>query len=173
MSSLGRFAVLVAALLIVIGRAAAVAPEIRDGGKFFGEEAVKKGNETIREIYKKYGKDVLIETFATVPPADIDKFKDMTNDEKKAYFRKWAIQRHDLAVVQGVYILVCKQPTKLEVLISPKTKATFDSKAYRHLMELLINNFKEKRQEAFDKGLMAAVTFIKETFEKAKSEKKD
>jgi len=170
MSSLARFAVVVVALLVFLGRAPAVAPEIRDEGKFFSEDAVKKANEIIREISKKYGKDLLIETFATVPAADAEKVKTMTNDEKKVYFRKWAIQRAEHAVVHGLYILVCKQPTKLEVLISKKTRATFDDKAYKKLMELLLTEFREKR---FDKGLLAGVNFVKETFEKAKSEKKE
>jgi uncharacterized membrane protein YgcG len=170
MSSLGRSAVIVVAWLALVGRAAAVAPEIRDEGKFFSADAVKKANEIIRDIYKKYGKDLLIETFPSVPAADKDKVKTMTNDEKKTYFRKWAIQRAEHAVVRGVYILVCKEPTRLETLVARQVRSVFDEKADKKLREILLADFRNKR---FDEGLLAAVKFVQETFEKAKPEKKD
>jgi hypothetical protein len=49
------------------GRASAVAAEIKDAGKFFSPDAVKKANDDIREIARKYDRDLLIETYSTVP----------------------------------------------------------------------------------------------------------
>src|SRR2546430_858559 len=63
-------AVQAAVWALLAGAALAVAPEVRDQGKFFSPEALKKADEQIREIYRKYGQDVLVETFNTVPGED-------------------------------------------------------------------------------------------------------
>jgi hypothetical protein len=170
MSFLGRLVVIAFAGLTLVGQATAVAPEIRDEGKFFSDDALKKANDLIREIYKKYGTDLLIETFPTVPADDKDKVKNMTTDEKMAYFKKWAVQRAERAVVGGIYILVCKDPTRLETLVSRKTQSVFDEKAYKRLREILLTEFRKKK---FDDGMLAAVKFVQETLEKAKTEKKE
>jgi uncharacterized membrane protein YgcG len=167
MTFLGRSAFFVVAWLAFVARAAAVAPEIKDEAKYFSPEAVKKANETIREIYKKYGKDLLIETFASVPADQAEKVKDMTTAEKNTFFRKWAVQRAQQSVVQGIYILVCKDPRNLQILISKKTESVFDSKAFKKLKENLFTDFGNKK---FDEGLLAAVKLVKDTLEKAKSE---
>src|SRR5437762_49110 len=87
------------AWLACAGRAAAVAPEIKDGGKFFSEEAVKKANEQIREIAHKYDKDLLVETFMTVPDDKAEKVKAMSREEREKFFSEWARQRAEKAVV--------------------------------------------------------------------------
>jgi hypothetical protein len=65
----------------------AVAPEIRDDGKFFSSAALKKADARVREIYRLYDRDVLVETFATVPASDADKVKTMDEVKRKAYFQ--------------------------------------------------------------------------------------
>ena len=51
---------IIPAFLLILGanRAIAVAPEIKDDGKFFSADAVKKANAEIRAIARKYDKDV-------------------------------------------------------------------------------------------------------------------
>src|SRR5690349_714442 len=78
MSRRGRWAVpplVYAVLLAGAGRAAAVAPEGKDEGKFFSADAIKKANEQIHELTRKTGKDLLIETYATVPTDQVEKVK--------------------------------------------------------------------------------------------------
>ena len=66
---------------------AAVAPVIKDDGKFFSPEAVHKANEKIKKIAQEYNKDLLIETFPEIPP---DLKKDYQPDKKNEFFQKWA-----------------------------------------------------------------------------------
>src|SRR5438132_11429576 len=94
-------------LLTLSGWALAVAPEIRDGGKFFSGEAIKKANKEIHEIAKKYDRDLLIETFATIPGEQAERVKNMSHEERAKFFRNWAMDRAEAAVVHGVDILVC------------------------------------------------------------------
>jgi hypothetical protein len=163
MSGLGRCAAVAVAWLALSGRAAAVTPEIRDEGKFFSADAIKKANEIIREIYGKYDRDLLIETFATVPGGEDerDKVKRMDAKEKSEYFRKWAIKRAETAVVNGVYILVCKDPTNFQIQITKKGRTAFDRQSFMKLRETILDEFRDKR---FDEGLLAGVKFVRDQF---------
>ena len=155
-----------AVALAVAARAHAVAPEIRDEGKFFSPEAVKKANEQLRDIYRKYGKDVLIETLASIPADHLEKVKAKSDKDKTAYFRKQVLDRVKERVVNGIYILVTKEPKYLYVDITPKARNVFDREFYDRVRELLFANFGENR---FDEGLAAALKAAHEKLEKSAS----
>jgi uncharacterized membrane protein YgcG len=143
--------------LLCAGRAGAVAPEIKDEAKFFSEDAVKKANKQIREIARKYDKDLLIETVAGVPADQAERVKDMSAAERDKFMRNWAEDRADAAVVRGVYILVVKDPAHLQIVVTRKSGLT--DKARRELRDLLVKDFREKR---YDEGLEAAVKYVQE-----------
>jgi hypothetical protein len=167
MSRCGRGVILplVLAGLTLTGRAAAVAPDVNDVGKFFSAEAVKKANEQLREIYSKYDLDLLIETWATVPPADIEKVKGMSDREKAEYFTEWAQKRAKYRVVNGIYVMVCKSPTRLQVELTTRARRfDFDNEARDRLAKLLTNEFRDRR---FDEGMMEAIRFVRERLAKA------
>src|SRR5262249_3607776 len=111
--------------LWAVGHTAAVAPEVRDEGNFFSPAALKKADERVRDIYRKHGRDVLVETFATVPADDVEKVKAMEADQRNAYFLKWAKARADLRVVNGVYVLLCKEPLHWQVGVVEKEPRKF------------------------------------------------
>jgi hypothetical protein len=167
MSGLGRFIAVTVAWLIISGRAVAVTPEIKDEGKFFSADAIKKANEIIREIYGKYDRDMLIETFATVPgdEAEREKVKKMDREEKFNYFRKWAANRGEAAVVHGVNIVICKDPTYFKINVTRKGESALDQKAVRKLQEIILNEFRDKR---YDEGLLEGVKFVRDRFAAAK-----
>jgi hypothetical protein len=141
--------------------ALAVAPEIKDGGKFFSADAIKKANKEIREIAKKYDRDLLIETVATIPGDQAERVKAMTREERAKFFRNWATDRADVAVVHGVYILICKEPAFLEIIFTPRGRQAFDKESFEKLRELLLKSFHEKR---YDEGLQSAVDFVRDRF---------
>ena len=109
-------------------------------------------------------KGELIETFPSVPADQAAKVKEMTSEEKTAFFRKWVKERVDKVVVHGVYILVCKDPTKIETYVSEKVRSAISPK---QVYEPLLMEFRKKR---FDEGLLAVVKVVQEKLEKAKSE---
>jgi len=97
---------------LIAPASAAVAPVIKDDAKFFSAEAVDRANKKIKEIAQKYNKDLLIETFPEIPE---DRRKDYKEEDKRQFFEKWARERaHDNAV-NGVYVLICKEPPHLQV----------------------------------------------------------
>ncbi len=147
------------AALITVGRVAAVAPEIKDEAKFFSAEAIKDANKQIREIARKYEKDLFIETVAAVPSAEIDRVKAMSPAERRKFFVNWATDRAEAAVVNGIYVFVCKDPTHIQVVVTPKARRDFDNAARDKLAVLLVREFRDKR---YDDGLREAVKFVTE-----------
>jgi S1-C subfamily serine protease len=140
---------------------------VKDGGKFFSDDAVKKSNEGIKEIEKKYERDLLIETFATVPggEAEAAKVKAMSRDDRAAYFRKWARERLKEEQVNGVYILACKEPSHLVVEVPARAQAVLGDNAGKELADLLLARFREKK---YDDGLAEAVKLVSEKLAKSK-----
>ena len=159
-------------MLAFCGRSAAVAPEIKDEGKFFSADAVKKANKQIREIARKYDRDLLIETFAAVPGDQTERLKAMSREERDKFFLNWAQDRAEAAVVHGVYVLICKDPSHLEVVgRTPSSKrmrvrSELDKQAFEKLRDLLLKDFRDKH---YDEGLQAAVNFVEEKLAAAQS----
>jgi uncharacterized membrane protein YgcG len=148
--------------LVFVTVAGAVAPEIKDDAKFFSADTIKKANKEIRDIARKYGKDFLVETVNTVPADQAERVKGMSTQDREKFFENWAADRADATVVNGVYLLVCKDPRHLQVVIAgkhePLTPAT-----QRKIRDQLIATF---RQSKFDEGLMQAIATIREQLEK-------
>jgi TPM domain len=143
--------------------AVSVAPEIRDDGKFFSAAAVKKADEVIRNIYRHHDRDVLIETIATVPPADLESVKAMDASQRASYFLKWAKERSTERVVNGVYILLCKEPRHLLAGVDEKQPHKFAPGTREGIEKVLVKEFREGR---FDEGLEQALRFIEEKLAK-------
>jgi uncharacterized membrane protein YgcG len=161
MSRLHQCAVSISVLLIwaaAAGPAAAIAPEIKDEGKFFSPAAIKKANEQIREIMRKYDMDLLIETYMTAPPDQMEKLKS-SREERGKFFHTWAVDRAQALVVKGIYILVCKEPAHLQVEITPKLRTIFDNRTRDRLVEILLSEFQKKH---YDQGLESAINFVNE-----------
>jgi uncharacterized membrane protein YgcG len=150
--------------LVLAGRAAAVAPVVHDAGGFFSKEAVKKADEQIRDLDLKYGMDLLIETFQTVPDDRKEKLKGLTGEERDRFYTAWAKEIMEAQVARGVLILVTRTPAHLHIEISPKYRSVFDRQAFGKLREMLLSDFREKH---FDEGLEAAIKFVRQRLEAA------
>jgi hypothetical protein len=94
-----------------------------------------------------------------VPGDQAARVKGMAAEERARFFRNWATDRADAAVVHGVYILICKEPAHLEIVITRRAQPTFDREAFAKLRDLLVRNFREKR---YDEGLLGAVDFVRD-----------
>lgn len=138
--------------------AQAVAPVISDPGEFFSADAVKKANEQIRELYRKHHRDLLIETFKAPPDADAEKVKAMSRPEREKYYEKWARQRAESVGVNGIYILATRQPSFLQIEVSPSFGSVVDETARKRLVEMLLNDFRDKH---FDAALEDAIKFLR------------
>src|SRR5438105_2640788 len=80
---------------------------VQDEAGLFSPTAVQKANAEIADIKRLYNKDLLIETFATAR-AGIDKVDLKDRQAKRRFFVDWALERAKNNLVNGVYVLICK-----------------------------------------------------------------
>jgi hypothetical protein len=163
-----RWAAFVAVLMgttatIAVAPLAPVAPEIRDDAKMFSPAAVKKADDAIRKIYIDHDRDVLIETFASVPAEDLEKVKAMDKAEKTTYFTRWAKDRVTQRGVNGVYVLICKEPRFLRAGVVEKVPHRFPKGFADVVEETLLKDFKDAH---FDEGLEQVVRLVQDKLEK-------
>jgi hypothetical protein len=147
---------ILAAWLVPAGSAHAVfPPPIKDDGKFFKAETLEKANKKIREIYEKYKKDVVIETIESLTA---DQEKKLKEEGKPKFFAKLALDRARAVGVNGIYIVLSKKPTHLQVHMDPNTqKRAFTVANRKMLIDKIIASFKEDK---FDEGLLAGLDVI-------------
>jgi hypothetical protein len=150
---------LIGTSLLLAAVAQAVAPEIRDDGKFFSAAALKKANELIAEMSRKHNVDFLVETYATVPADQVERVRFMDSGERGEFFKKWAMDRSKTRVVNGVYALICKEPEHFIVGITGTGVKAFPAGNRAKLEEAMRREFAEKR---FDEGLFAGIRFAQD-----------
>jgi uncharacterized membrane protein YgcG len=150
---------LVPALVVVwLGLAAPVnavfPPPVKDEGKFFSAEAVDKANKKIKEIYSKSRKDLVIETYASVPEG-----KKVPEDPKKRaeFFDEWARSRSEELGVNGIYVLICKKPTQVRIEVDRRSRRAFTKADAERLVKRIVGAFRENK---FDDGLLGGTEVV-------------
>ena len=152
---IGVAAAIVLALLVT-----PLPADVHDDAGRFGPEAVKKANALAAEMREKVGKDFVVETFAEIPA---DKKAAYEPAKKAAFFKTWAGERAKARKVNGIYILICKDPTYLQVTAGVETrKKAFPNADVDRLAQLILQHF-QKRE--FDAGLTEGAAFALKTLE--------
>jgi S1-C subfamily serine protease len=129
----------------------------KDPAKFFGEEAFKKVTPAAELLFKEKKIDLMVETFATPPKGDAEKVRAMSAMDREKFFREIALERGKAEKVNGVYILVNKNPGF--VYVERVGDADLPADLGSRLRNQLITSFKEKK---FDEGLTKAVEMVLE-----------
>ncbi len=108
---------------IVLGTNASRAGGVLDGGGFFSEQAKVDAGKVIGEMERTLHKGVTIETFKEIPA----ELKTGVNLQDKAalnhLFAQWASKQFDQKGVNGVYILLVKEPAHLQTNVGNSTQA--------------------------------------------------
>jgi uncharacterized membrane protein YgcG len=144
-------------LLSIVGPAQALTAEVRDQAGFFKPETVARANEVIKEIKQKYRKDLVVETFRHVPEG---KEKEATSSDRKVkarFFADWAIRRARQEGVNGIYVLITREPGHVEVVVGNQTRKVFPDEERDRLAQILLTHFKKKE---YDEGLLEAVRHV-------------
>jgi uncharacterized membrane protein YgcG len=161
---LGRWVGLALVLALAVASPAwAVVPEVQDGGGFFKPETIAKANDALAEMGKKHNKDLLIETYATVPADKVEAVKGMDKEARTSFFQEWANSRARRRRVNGVYVLISKDPAHIQLEVGHETqKVAFTGKDRDHLRDILVAAFEKKE---YDRGLLEAVQFVEKTLD--------
>jgi hypothetical protein len=130
---------------------------VKDDAKFFSADAVQKINEQIRDIARKYRTDVVVETVPSLAADKVDEVKKMSAEQRARYFDGWLKDRARELPFNGIYILACRTPARIQLLLSPKTRLTAETRD--KVRDILVDQFGKKR---FDEGIEAAIDYIRQ-----------
>ncbi|MFZ2281262.1 MAG: hypothetical protein WAW39_25920 [Prosthecobacter sp.] len=152
---------LAATLLLGTAGARAAAGGIQDDGAFFSEFAKVNATGTINDVSARLHKDIAVQTFATVPE---DMKATVIHPDKAATnrgFSQWAEQLARTKKVNGVFILLVKQPAHLQVVVGTDTqRQAFTLTDRVTLIQRMLEQLRNKKN---DDALIDAVNFISTT----------
>ncbi|NBY00698.1 MAG: TPM domain-containing protein, partial [Planctomycetes bacterium] len=132
--------------------------EVKDTAGFFSENAKSEANRRILDIEKRFKHDLVIETFSTIPE-DIKKGVNL-KDKPAAnrMYHQWAQKQFANLRVNGVYILLSKDPAHLQIEVGNETQKKIFSLLDRdNLTSIMLTKLKEKQN---DQALTEAVNFV-------------
>src|SRR5262249_1448026 len=101
--------------LVAVHSVRALDPEVKDAAGFFSPDVVKEANAEIKGIKQRHKKDLLIETFETVPMNRRKQVQTLKGEAREKVFIDWRRERMEQAKVNGIYILICKEPPHLQI----------------------------------------------------------
>jgi uncharacterized membrane protein YgcG len=157
-----RFFLPALAVTLLLGTArAGAAGSIQDDGAFFSEFAKVNAMGTIKDVATRLHKDIVVQTFAAVP-AEM-KSAVLLPDKAAANrgFSQWAEQLARAKQVNGVLILLVKQPAHLQVVVGTETQRQAFTLTDR--ATLVQRMLEQLRQQKPDDALIDAVNFIATT----------
>jgi hypothetical protein len=133
---------------------------VDDRAGLFSADAVARAREAVRQFRKDYHRDLFIETFAHVPDGDRKDVSGLWTWSRERYFTGWAKRRAKTVGVDGVYVLICKQPKHVHVLVYPDTpEQAFTDDNTKELRRRL----ERQLPKAPDAALEDAAAFVRDT----------
>jgi hypothetical protein len=131
---------------------------VLDDAQMFSPETVKAARDGIRQIRKEYHCAVLIDTVSRAPASDRAKATSWSAHTADLYFHEWATERSREFGVEGIHVLICRQPQKAVVVAWPERFSTeFNAKDRGGIERLLTRQLKASPNEA----LLAALDRIR------------
>jgi len=128
----------------------ALAP--KDEAGFFSAAALKTAGERIKELDAKYQIPVLLETFKAIPEEKAKGLDLLDIRVREKLFADWGRERLQASKIDGVGILICKDPAYIFIALGDMTRQTRLTPADRRvLISMMINRFVDRR---FDDGLL-------------------
>lgn len=134
---------------------------IRDQAGFFSEGAESTAARTISEIERSQKKDLVIETFAEVP-AEVRRGVDLQDKTAvKRLFESWSVQRARELGLNGIYVVMTREPAHLQVVVGNETQRGAFTLADRDaLVGRMLDRLRAKKN---DEALIAGVEFVRDT----------
>lgn len=153
-------------LALLTSGAVAQAADISDQAGFFSTEAVTKANQDIRDIEKKSGHEILIETHAAVPSAKVDAVANMDQKQRDQFYQNWVQERAKETKANGTVILITKEPGHIEVWSSRKLRDVgFNQTDHKRIKDAMVDGFRAKD---YDGALKDTVSEIGTAYSKVR-----
>lgn len=146
-------------VIMLILTAARPAPagvhQVWDEAHFLTFQTIDQVDQILSDIHSRFGKDLMIETFASIPD---DLKANLQKDGKDKFYDGWSVSEgHELGI-NGLLILITGDPPHIQVTVGTDTrKKAFTLPDRDELLELLARAF---RQKDFDGGILHAAQFV-------------
>ena len=146
-----------ALVLSVVRHAGAGSHQAWDEAHFVKHQTLDQINQVLQEIHDHSGKDLMIETFASIPD---DLKPNLQKDGKDKFYSTWARSEAFQLGVNGVIILITGDPPHLQIEVGRDTQNKAFTIADRdELVKKLADSFGAKD---FDGGLLMAAQFVRD-----------
>jgi len=134
---------------------------VRDNGDFFSDSAKKEATRRISEIESQFKKELVVETFTAVPE-EIKRGVDLTDKPAlKKMFNEWTLKEAKNQKVNGIYILISREPAHLQIVVGGDTLSkAFTLKDRDSLTTLMLSRLRAKQN---DEALSECVKFVSTT----------
>src|SRR5690242_8936482 len=153
-----RLSVSIMALVAVLVAATASRGDVIDNAGFFSSDTVQKANDTINRMRRDTGRDFVVETFPSIPA---DRAADYKPEDRAGFMQRWAADRFKANHVNGVFVLICRDPSSLFVTSGNLTKEKeFTQADDDHLRNTMLPLMKQKQ---YDQALLKAVEYVDQT----------
>ena len=94
-------------------------PEVRDQAHWLDPATIEHVNSIVKEIRQRFGKDLTIATFDTIPDRQAASF---TAKNKQEFYDDWLREEARAAGTNGVFILILKSPGHLQIGVGDSTR---------------------------------------------------
>ncbi len=159
--NLPLFLATIATLLVTALPAWAGTTGIHDNAGFFSESAKADATSNITDLQRKLKKDVCVETFAEIPIEIRGELNLQDKTSVNRAFEQWAVKRARELAVNGVYVLLVKQPAHLQVMVGNDTQRQAFTLADRdRLVSTMLTKLRSKDN---DGALREGMSFISAT----------
>lgn len=148
------------AWLALAGPVAALTSTVRDEAGLLKPATVAKADRQLREIERRYQCSVLVETFAAFPveKAKLIPLPGLRTPSDEA-ISKWARERAQAAGSCDVYLLICREPLRVRVVVCAAAEEKFSVEDGRVLRDRIERDLEKKKD--FDAALLAGVTYLR------------
>ena len=147
---------------------------VEDHAGLFTPEAVKRAKAVLAEVKLPMARELTVVTFKEIPAArkaDFEKIGKDDREARKRFFTEWARQEAKEDRAKGIFVLVCRSPGYIQVLIDRATREHgFNQENEDRLAGLLLERFREaakvksesEQQALRDKALVQAAEYVRD-----------
>jgi hypothetical protein len=152
--------------LLFAGQAAWSAEPIDDAAALFSDATGQRAAAAIQAIAQRYHIDLRVETFAQVPGERAAQYYEAkTAVGRGRFFTRWAHDQAAAERVDGIYVLICKDPLHVRVVTNPTAPGRPSSFSDRECSELQKRLDDAFRRQHYDAGLLEGIDFVRDQLE--------
>jgi hypothetical protein len=148
--------------LVLAGPVLGAGSGIHDDLKLFSPEAIAKAQHEIADLQHRARKDLYIETMARLSDARVKRFRALRSDrDRHEFFRQLGEEQARAAKVDGVYVLLCREPAGHAVIVWPASNERVFPRGEQEKLHRLLTSIK-RFDRNYDEVLLEAVGIVRE-----------